>query len=1103
MICAKVNGTEVCLPKGSTVMDAAESLGIYIPKLCAHPDIPPQGKCRLCVVKTAGNNYTLACSTKLVNNMEITTNTPDVKKKALDALSQFNDMSLMPLTPEIEEIYKYLTNKKPTRGRKAEKTHALSFDPSLCVNCGRCVRACSDIQCIGALDEESHSLNDNDCIQCGMCTTVCPTDALIHNSSVPQLIKAISSGKTMILQISPFVKINSDTHSKYLTNQVSVEKIIGAARIMGFRYVFDQKFGTDVSIIEDATELMQRLEKREKLPMITSSCPSWVNFIEKIFPDLTENLSTTMSPHIITGSLIKNCFSNLKNIDPMKVFVVSLLPCTAAKDEIKRESLNGMVDAVITANEFLELMNTFDIKFDDVMDSKFDNILADNSATPLDSKICQNITEPTLCYLHQKYNNEELNNFNFEHLHDFKMIRTSSVTIGNRTVRAAVCNSIADARDFIESGKFHEYDYIEVLACPGGCFYGGGQPKMSRKTAEIQETNALIEKELPYQFPQKHMDDIKLIYNKLFSASVGDSNNNLLHTTFSKKDTPFLEMKRNITSLPIVAFGSSSGTASRLARIFASYFNTLPVQLNMVTMQTLQKSSQIIIFCSTFGDGEFPNNAQKFVEMLSDSNEDLSHLSYGICALGSKDYQKYCFCGHQLDKLFVQHKSKRLIEMVELDSSSPDHGECLFELWAAKCGTMLGFKMPDLAISTNYTVKVSKNPDDIIHKEKEQPLGYEYGILVTSQVITPEGFEPKMHKYQIKLPPGVIYQTGDLVGILPENDEDAVKAVLDELKLDPDDIITVESSMPEGYNIIPPRVTMKQLFSQYLDLNGIPSRNLLRAFRQFCDDQFAVERLDRLLNPSDSRLFDEFVKDISISEFILEYSRHCKPPLDILMSCIPHIWPRLYCIASAPTNSSVIDLIISDRIFGDGNSRNGLCTSYLKRIPEMSKIALKTQHGIFYYPKNVDTPIIMVAIGCGIAPMMSMLQHRQALIYEDKLNIGSASLFFGCRNKGTYPYLDDVLNNFVENKCLQNLFVAYSREGTTNPYVTSALMDRMDEVWESWKDPNCVIMYCGPPIGVPDQIKTIMVRISMKKGEMSREEAEKFCALHPHLFESF
>jgi sulfite reductase alpha subunit-like flavoprotein len=343
------------------------------------------------------------------------------------------------------------------------------------------------------------------------------------------------------------------------------------------------------------------------------------------------------------------------------------------------------------------------------------------------------------------------------------------------------------------------------------------------------------------------------------------------------------------------------------------------------------------------------------------------------------------------------------------------------------------------------------------------------------------------------------YVAGDHVAILPQNNDAAVGAVLTALKLSPDDVLAVETTLPEGATTIPERVTVKQLFSQYLDLNCQPTRNVVRLIRQFCKDEKVKKDLEKILDPSDPTGFNELVSDCCVAEFIQKYAQYGIPPLEYVASGLPLIQPRLYSIASAPEgNPRVIDLVVTDNMFGPGEKRHGLCTAYLKQFG-LTKVALHTQTGCFGYPSDQKVPILMAALGCGVAPMLSLLQHREHLAGH----LGNAALFFGCRFRNTYPILDAMLENYLETGAMQNLYVAYSRSGATKLYITDLMKRNPDVVWQYWSNPKCEYFYCGPARGIPDELNEILVNISMEKGGMTREEAEAFCNAHPHHVESF
>jgi sulfite reductase alpha subunit-like flavoprotein len=710
------------------------------------------------------------------------------------------------------------------------------------------------------------------------------------------------------------------------------------------------------------------------------------------------------------------------------------------------------------------------------------------------------VMEAAVRFAHETLTGEKLGKVEYTAWRGFKGIKTGAARIAGVELKIAVCNGISNARELIESGDYKQYHFIEVMACPCGCISGGGQPHLTSRRDASKRAEAIygIDRQATDRVTSLDNTEISQMYREYMGPPNQERAHKLLHTHYSRQVTPVLEMKTKMEKMPLVAFGSASGNGARLARTVAGYIGTGAVSLNQCGLAKMLKKKTAVIVCSTFGDGEMPANAEQFIEQLEANTESLSDLKYAVLALGSRDYPKFCAAARRIDATLSKMGAQRILPTVELDASSPDKGEGLFESWAPSIVTSLGFKMPDIQIKPQYALKTIEGSDPIA-AEPANPIGFGWGVVLSSTILTPDGFEPQMHRYTIKLPRGMTYLAGDHVAILPQNDEHVVQAVITCLKLDPDRVIDVETELPEGLNVIPSRVTIRQLFSQYLDLNGLPTRNVVRVFNQFCTEPFTKERLAKLLDPADPHYFNDLLTDCSIGEFIQENAPNGIPPLEYLMTACPAIQPRLYSIASAPSaGARNLDLIVTDNSYGTENHRRGLCTSYLKRFG-LTRVAIHTQTGCFGYPKDPSTPILMAALGCGVAPMLSLLQHRENLAGD----IGNAALFFGCRMKNTYPILDSILQNYVETGAMQDLYVAYSRQGNSKTYITDLMRQNPDDVWKYWSNPKCEYFYCGPARGIPDQLHAIMVQISMEKGNMSREDAEAFCIAHPHHIEAF
>ena len=716
LLTIKINGTEYQAKRGSTILQVCQENNIYIPTVCNHPDIPPAGVCGVCVVKVNGSNFVLSCSTKIANGMIIETETEEIKSKALDALNSFSDMPLMPFSKEIEELWSYLKPSHPIRERPAEKSNGISFDPSICINCGKCARMCGETQNMNALDESSHLLSQNDCIQCGQCITVCPTGALRENESIPKVLQALSKGKTLVLQVSQTVRISAGELFGCPMGADVTGKIIAAARIMGFRYVFDVNYGADLSIIEECNELLDRMKNNAALPMFTSSCSAWINFVEKIRPELIPNLSTAKSPHLMCGAAIKSVFAEQRQIEPSKIFVVSLMSCTAKKDEIERDKTlqTNDVDAVITTNEFAELCKYFEISWDSLEEGTFDQMISESSGSSALFGVTGGEMEAAIRYLCKKLE-QPIPADNTIFRHGKKDIRTGEVNIGEINIKFAICDGIAAARDLVESGDYTNYNFIEVQACPMGCICGGGQPKIRSKNEAIKRKQAL------YDIDQNKSDKLTALDNKeaeeLFRVlgwKGGDIKNRIFHRKYSQQDNHILAVKRVIGNVPLVCYGSATGRSTRFAQSLAQLFENSPIAMNKIDIPMMIRRGTALFICSTFGDAEFPHNAQKFIETLSKGNIDLTGLKFAVCALGSTLYPRFCAAGHSLDSLLKEKGGERILPIFEIDTSVADRGELAMDTWIKEVTDKLGltFNLPEL--KPKYSIQITQNPHDSI-----------------------------------------------------------------------------------------------------------------------------------------------------------------------------------------------------------------------------------------------------------------------------------------------------------------------------------------------------------------------------------------------------
>jgi len=1068
MISVTINNKQYQAKEESTILDVCRENHIYVPTMCFFDGLPAATKCGLCVIKIDGSSYAQACITPVKQSMVVDTDSPDVISKAQASLDKFIDMSLPPKTPEIEDIYQYLYPKRTIRLRQAETTNSVKFSPSTCIMCHRCVRICSDTLQINALNDPNQRLRNNSCIGCGLCTTVCPTDAFVESPSTPSILRALGAGMTMALLISPSVSV---TLKEIFPDIVDIEgRIITAAKLMGFSHVYSTSCGTDISVFEETSEFMERIENNQKLPMFSSHCPAWINFVEKFHPELIPNLASIKSPHVVLARLVRNKISQQKKMDHSKIFIATLTPCVAAKEEIKRMQLNGEVQCVITSREFVSMLSQYNIDISIVKTSTFDPYFSTSSRTAALDELPGYHASFVMKTSHAEGDPTSI--------HITKGKAETALTLQGKAIKIAVCSGIGDARELIESGHYLDYSYIEVLACPYGCVGGGGQLKTKQQS--VVKARLVGLEALAQTRPE------------LGALPISDPS---FKTHFEPQESVFMLRPKQPVLLPIIAYGSVMGHAQQFARVFGTSCGATPLTMNQVSILDIKKCSTIVFIVSTTDDGNYPMNSELFFKSLSETNESLSGVRFAIYGLGSKRYARFCQAAKDLNALMLKHGAEPITPMAESDASCPDRGLSIVEKWATKLAISLNYRPP--RFGTKLVFSIEPSDDQSVIDNPLRPVGFEIAELISSTLLTPEKVIPPMHQYVIKLPHGMDYETGDHFTILPENDPSLVDDTIKALGLSSNDVYVVHTSMDAVRTFIPNKVSVLQLFRQYLDLNGSVDRFIIQAFMESADDDTQKELQSYLDN--DTKM-EKLIADMNIAEFISKYGEKSSPPLDRIMSACPHIQPRVFSIASAPSsNRGYLELLVHSVVFGPNNKRKGLATYFLQR-KGLKYIAVHCHKGVFTYPSDKSTPIILCGIGSGLAPLLAVLQHRLNILND---GLGQSLLFFGARFRSSYPLLLKKLATLKERTAVNGVFTAFSRDGPQPLYIQDILKDNAKQIWNLWKDPRTVIYYCGPRRGIPDDIREILTNVTMNEGQMTRDMAETFCQQHQFVMESF
>ncbi len=575
-ITVKINGVEVSVPQGVTILEAARIAHIDIPTLCYMKDVNEIGACRMCVVEVAGaKTLVTACVYPCDRDgMEIFTNTKRVieaRKKTLQLmLSNHNcsclscirsgscELQALAQKYAINDTERYAGDKTPSK-IDASAAH-MTRDNSKCILCRRCVAACKEFQGIGVIGANMRGfktnigsafkmgLGETSCVSCGQCVAVCPTGALEEKHFMNEVFDAINDpDKVVLVQAAPAVRAALGESFGYPIGTDVQGKLAAALRRLGFDKVFDTNFGADLTIMEESNEFIERFKRGKNLPLITSCSPGWVKYCEHYYPEMTENLSSCKSPQQMFGAIAKSYWAEKMGIDPKKIVVVSVMPCTAKKFEITRpdQAANGMpdVDMVLTTRELARMIQWAGIEFDTLPDEEFDAPLGSGTGAAVIFGATGGVMEAALRTAVEKITGETAPNVDFKDVRGVEGIKEATYKIGPSEVKVAVASGLANARvllDRVKSGEA-DYQFIEIMGCPGGCVNGGGQPQVPysvRNFVDIRAERAKVLYELDANNPlrKSHENpDILELYANYLGEPGSERAHHLLHTTYIKR----------------------------------------------------------------------------------------------------------------------------------------------------------------------------------------------------------------------------------------------------------------------------------------------------------------------------------------------------------------------------------------------------------------------------------------------------------------------------------------------------------------------------------------------------------------------------------------
>ena len=565
-----IDGIKVTVPEGTTILAAAQKVGLIIPTLCHHPALKPQATCRVCLVEVKGQRrFQTACNTPVREGDEIFTNTKAVRearKTVLELLladhpqdclkcvrNQNCELQKLADDYQIREIPFVLSAQNlPLE----DNNPAIVRDLNKCIKCGRCVQVCQEVQQVAAINTAHRSVDygvstayavdlaDSPCVYCGQCLNVCPVGALTEKNDTDRVWEALGHEELhVVVQTAPAVRVALGEEFGMPPGSITTGKMVAALKRLGFAKVFDTNFTADLTIMEEGREFLQRLKDGATLPLLTSCSPGWINYIEKFYPELLSHVSTCKSPQQMFGALAKTYYAQKADILPEKIFVVSIMPCVAKKYECTRPEMRSSgfqdVDVVLTTRELAQMIKEAGLDLPLLPEAEYDEPLGTSTTgAAVIFGASGGVMEAALRTVYETVTMKKLKSLDFKMVRGLAGIKEATLDLAGKEVKVAVANGLSNAKVLLEKIKVGQCDYhfIEIMACPGGCIGGGGQPLGTTEEIKEKRLTALYKIDRKAKLRKSHENPaVMQLYEEFLQKILEHEVHELLHTYYSDR----------------------------------------------------------------------------------------------------------------------------------------------------------------------------------------------------------------------------------------------------------------------------------------------------------------------------------------------------------------------------------------------------------------------------------------------------------------------------------------------------------------------------------------------------------------------------------------